>query len=144
MPAQSGTVFVSYYNRNYVTLEKLLSEKKYYTFSMHGNKASMWNRSKMHVSLGYDDFYSEEYYNVDETVGLGLSDKSFFTQSEALIKQISDMVSDSSDYNNWMGTMITLSNHTPFDDESLKNSFDVTYHTGKYDENGNEIVAGIW
>ncbi len=140
MPVQSGTVFVSYYNRNYVTLEKLLSEKKYYTFSMHGNKASMWNRSKMHVSLGYDDFYSEEYYKVDETVGLGLSDKSFFTQSEALIKQISDMVSDSSDYNNWMGTMITLSNHTPFDDESLKNSFDVTYHTGKYDENGNEII----
>ena len=27
MPVQSGTVFVSYYNRNYVTLEKLLSEK---------------------------------------------------------------------------------------------------------------------
>ena len=140
MPVQSGTVFVSYYNRNYVTLEKLLSDKSYYTFSMHGNKASMWNRSKMHMSLGYKDFYSEEYYNVDEVVGLGLSDKSFFTQSEALIKQISDMVKESDEYKNFMGTIITLSNHTPFDDESLKDSFDVTYHTGKYDENGHEIV----
>ena len=140
MPVQSGTVFVSYYNRNYVTLEKLLSEKSYYTFSMHGNKASMWNRSKMHMSLGYKDFYSEEYYNVDEVVGLGLSDKSFFTQSESLIRQINDMVKDSDEYKNYMGTIITLSNHTPFDDESLKDTFDVTYHTGKLDENGKEIV----
>lgn len=140
MPVQSGTVFVSYYNRNYVTLEKLLSEKSYYTFSMHGNKASMWNRSKMHMSLGYKDFYSEEYYNVDEVVGLGLSDKSFFTQSESLIRQINDMVKDSDEYKNYMGTIITLSNHTPFDDESLKNTFDVTYHTGKLDENGKEII----
>lgn len=140
MPVQSGTVFVSYYNRNYVTLEKLLSEKSYYTFSMHGNKASMWNRSKMHMSLGYKDFYSEEYYNVDEVVGLGLSDKSFFTQSESLIRQINDMVKDSDEYKNYMGTIITLSNHTPFDDESLKNTFDVTYHTEKLDENGKEIV----
>ncbi len=140
MPVQSGTVFVSYYNRNYVTLEKLLSEKSYYTFSMHGNKASMWNRSKMHMSLGYKDFYSEEYYNVDEVVGLGLSDKSFFTQSESLIRQINDMVKDSEEYKNYMGTIITLSNHTPFDDESLKNTFDVTYHTGKLDENGKEII----
>ena len=140
MPVQSGTVFVSYYNRNYVTLEKLLSEKSYYTFSMHGNKASMWNRSKMHMSLGYKDFYSEEYYNVDEVVGLGLSDKSFFTQSESLIRQINDMVKDSDEYKNYMGTIITLSNHTPFDDESLKNTFDVTYHTGKLDGNGKEIV----
>ena len=140
MPVQSGTVFVSYYNRNYVTLEKLLSEKSYYTFSMHGNKASMWNRSKMHMSLGYKDFYSEEYYNVDEVVGLGLSDKSFFTQSESLIRQINDMVKDSDEYKNYMGTIITLSNHTPFDDESLKDTFDVTYHTGKTDENGKEIV----
>ena len=140
MPVQSGTVFVSYYNRNYVSLEKLLSEKKYYTFSMHGNKASMWNRNKMHMSLGYKDFYSEEYYDVDEVIGLGLSDKSFFNQSEKIIKQISDMVSESDEYKNFMGTIITLSNHTPFNDEALKDSFDVTYHTGKYDKAGNEII----
>ena len=94
----------------------------------------------MHMSLGYKDFYSEEYYNVDEVVGLGLSDKSFFTQNESLIRQINDMVKDSDEYKNYMGTIITLSNHTPFDDESLKNTFDVTYHTGKLDENGKEIV----
>ena len=132
MPVQSGTVFVNYYNRSYVTLEKLLAEKNYYTFSMHGNKASMWNRDKMHKSLGYMDFYSREYYDIDEEIGLGLSDRSFFRQSEEIIE-----------YSNFMGTLITLSNHTPFDDEYYltgENSFDVTYHTGLYDENGEEII----
>ena len=35
MPAQSGTIFTSYYDREYVTIPKLLKEKGYYTFSMH-------------------------------------------------------------------------------------------------------------
>lgn len=143
MPVQSGTVFVSYFNRSYVTLQSLLAEKGYYTFSMHGNKASMWNRSKMHPSLGYMDFYSQEYYDIDETVGLGISDRSFFNQSEVLIKKIEDMVNEKDEYKNFMGTIITLSNHTPFDDPLYtegENAFDVTYHTGTYDDKGNEII----
>ena len=60
MPASSGTIFVSYYNRDYVTIPKLLKEKGYYTFSMHGNNAAMWNRSKVHPILGYDDMYFKE------------------------------------------------------------------------------------
>ena len=143
MPVQSGTVFVSYYDRNYVSLEKLLKDKGYYTFSMHGNKASMWNRHKMHPSLGYMDFYSEEYYDIDEVIGLGLSDRSFFIQSEEIIKDISDMVKNSEEYKNYMGTLITLTNHTPFDDPYFKNGediLDVTYHTGEYDNKGEEIV----
>lgn len=142
LPVQSGTVFVSYYNRNYTTLAKMLAEKGYYTFSMHGNKASMWNRNKMHPSLGYKDFYSQEYYDVDEVVGLGISDHSFFKQAEGIISNIkTDVVKD--EYKNFMGTIITLSNHTPFDIENYKDPstlFDVTYHTGKKDDKGNEII----
>ena len=144
MPAQSGTVFVSYYDRTYETLEKLLNDKKYYTFSMHGNKGSMWNRNKMHNSLGYQRFYSQTDYNIDEIVGLGLSDHSWYEQSEAFIKEVSDMVKSSKEYSNYMATMIQLSNHTPFDDpiyqEGGSEYFDVTYHTGKKDKDGNEII----
>ncbi|MCH5167936.1 MAG: LTA synthase family protein [Erysipelotrichales bacterium] len=141
MPVQSGTVFVSYYNRNYVTLEKLLAEKDYYTFSMHGNKASMWNRNKMHKSLGYMDFYSQDSYNIDEEVGLGLSDHSFFIQSEKIIRDINELEIKSGNFKNFMGTIITLSNHTPFSKNDIPFSdFDVTYHTGEYDSHGNEII----
>lgn len=141
MPAQSGTVFVSYYNRNYVTLEKLLAEQGYYTFSMHGNKASMWNRNKMHPSMGYMDFYSQAYYDIDEEVGLGLSDHSFFIQSEEIINGLVEDIKNNDEYTNFIGTMITLSNHTPFiKDNKPFSDFDVTYHTGKYMSNGQEII----
>ncbi|MBR2603791.1 MAG: sulfatase-like hydrolase/transferase [Bacilli bacterium] len=143
LPAQSGTVAVSYYNRNYVSLEKLLNEKKYYTFSMHGNKATMWNRQNLHNSLGYERFYSQDDYDIDEVIGLGLSDKSFFRQSEEKLLEISNMVNDSDKYNNYFGTILMLSNHTPFEDPYYlegENAFDVRYHTGRYDEEGNEII----
>ena len=143
LPAQSGTVAVSYYNRNYVSIEKLLKEKGYYTFSMHGNKATMWNRQNLHDSLGYERFYSQDDYDIDEVIGLGLSDKSFFKQSEVKLEEINNMVNSEEKYNNYMGTILMLSNHTPFEDPYYlegDNAFDVTYHTGRYDENGNEII----
>jgi len=42
----------------------------------------------MHQSLGYDKFYSKDSYTIDETIGLGLSDKSFFSQSVDIMKEI--------------------------------------------------------
>ena len=144
MPVQSGTVFVSYYNRDYQSLEKLLLEKNYYTFSMHGNKAAMWNRNKMHPSLGYVRFYSEVDYDIDEVIGLGLSDRSFFLQNETKLEEIMDMIKEDDKYTNFMGTLIMLSNHTPWQDPYYttgENAFDITYHTGKIDEEtGEEIV----
>ena len=80
MPSTKGTVFVNYFDREYVSTPKLLKEKGYYTFSMHGNTGEFWNRNTMHENLGYDKFYSKDSYVIDETIGLGLSDKSFFSQ----------------------------------------------------------------
>ena len=83
MPTQSGTAFVSYFDRKYIAIPQLLKEQGYYTFSMHANNADFWNRRAMHQSLGYDKFYSKETYEVkkEDLIGLGLSDKSFFHQS---------------------------------------------------------------
>ena len=128
LPVSSGTVFVSYYNREYVSLEKLLSDKGYYTFSMHGNKASMWNRNKMHPSLGYKDMYFEDKYNIDEVVGLGLSDHSFYNQIMPILTDIENKNT------NYMGTIITLSNHTPFNDLEHYPELDLTYKSTKLNE----------
>ena len=110
LPAASGTVFVSYYNRVYNTVPKYLSEKGYYTFSMHGNHASMWNRSKVHPKLGYKGMYFEETYEYteDDVVNLGINDSLFFKESIPILEGIER---ENSPY---MGTVITLSNHSPF------------------------------
>lgn len=133
LPASSGTVFVNYFDREYPTIQKLLKDQGYYVFSMHGNNCTFWNRSTAHKSLGYDKFYCHKNdYEIDEKIGLGLSDKSFFRQSVSLIEQIK------SEHNKFYGTLIMLSNHTPFNDEGIAYSdFDVTYkYTGINEETG--------
>ena len=112
MPTKSGTAFVSYSDRDYISTPKLLKEKGYYTFSMHANNADFWNRRAMHKSLGYDRFFSKTDYKVtkENTIGLGLSDKEFFKQSISKIKKIAEK------NDKWYGLSIMLSNHTPFSD----------------------------
>lgn len=109
LPVSSGTVFINYFDKTYVSLPSLLKEKGYYTFSMHGNVGSAWNRTNAYKSLGYDHFYSyTDAYDIDEILGLGLSDKSFFRQSCDIIDDISKNNS------NFYGTLVMLTNHTPF------------------------------
>ncbi len=122
MPALSGTVFVTYSDRNYLSLEKILKEQGYYTFSMHGNNASMWNRSVMHKNLGYDTFYAKDYFDVndDNWIGLGISDHAFFEQSIDILKEIE------SEHDKYMGTIITLTNHTPWKGGDAYGEFELT------------------
>ena len=121
MPTKSGTAFVSYSDRTYISTPKLLKEKGYYTFSMHANNADFWNRRTMHESLGYDRFFSKTDYKVtsDNTIGLGLSDKDFFSQSISKIEKINN------NKDNWYGVMIMLTNHTPFSDVEKYGDFAV-------------------
>ena len=110
MPSNTGTVFTNFYNRKYVTLAKLLSDKDYYTFSMHGNDFTMWNRNNAHPNLGYKEFYFKDKYDVteEESMNLGITDSAFFRQS---MKYLEDIEKNNTNY---MGTVITLSNHSPY------------------------------
>ena len=134
MPTNIGTAFVSYFNREYVSIPKLLKQKGYYTFSMHANNGAFWNRSVMHKSLGYDKFYSKSDYDIDEIIGLGLSDKSFFRQSIEKIKEINEKGQP------YYGTVIMLSNHTPFADVDKYGDFPVDIKEDMLDEEGNPVL----
>ena len=128
LPASSGTVFVSYYNRYYPSIQMLSKNAGYYTFSMHANKGNYWNREAMHKTLGYDNFYYyDKDYKLDDMIGLGLSDKSFFRQSAKIIKKISEK------HNKYYGLSIMLTNHTPFDGV-VDTDLDLTYKYTKKNE----------
>lgn len=120
LPVSNGTVFVNYFNREYISIPLLLKEKGYYTFSMHGNTGDYWNRNVMHKQLGYDKFYSKSSYDIDEIIGLGLSDKSFFRQSVEKIKEVNEQGKP------YYGTLIMLTNHTPFDEVDKYGEFDLS------------------
>lgn len=112
LPTKSGTAFVSYFDRTYISTPKLLKDQGYYTFSMHANNADFWNRRNMYNSLGYDKFYSKTDFKVEKEniIGLGLSDKEFFSQATNKLKKIDEK------NEKWYGLFIMLSNHTPFSD----------------------------
>ncbi len=128
LPTQSGTAFVSYFDRTYNSIPNLMADKGYFTFSMHANTADFWNRRNMYEHLGYEKFYSKADYEVKEEniVGLGLSDKEFFKQSIPKLQDINEK------HNKWYGLMIMLSNHTPFSDVE---------HYGDYEVNMKETVT---
>lgn len=139
MPASSGTVFVSYYDRNYFSLPKILANQDYYTFSMHGNLSSMWNRNKAHPSLGYQDMYfSESFtYTDEDVINLGINDRLFFEEAIPILENIE------STHTNYMGEIITLSNHSPFKLASQYSELDLTSYYEKKDEatGETEIIA---
>lgn len=131
LPASSGTVSINYWDRDYVSLLKLLKEQDYYTFSMHGNNCTFWNRDNVHKSLGYDKFYCyNKAFDIDETIGLGLSDKSFFRQAVPIIKEINEK------NDKFYGTLIMLTNHTPFSDIEGHSDYEVNYKYQVTNENG--------
>ena len=138
MPSSSGTVFVNYYDRTFEGLPDYFNSLGYYTFSAHANNADYWNRKTMYKTLGYKEFYAKDRFIVpkDEKepdwVGLGLSDKSFFNQLIPILKDINETKTP------FMGTIITLSNHSPFNDLEKYDEFDVTMKYSYVDEDGNK------
>ena len=132
MPSSNGTVFVNYFDREYNTIQKAFADKGYYTFSVHGNTGDFWNRAVMHKNMGYDKFYSKSSFELDEMIGLGISDKSFFKQTVPIIQGVVD-VHDKPFYS----TIITLTNHTPWSDLDLMDEYDTTW-TVEID--GEEVV----
>ena len=139
MPTSNGTVFINYFDREYITIQKLLKEQGYYSFSMHGNNGDFWNRNVTHKSFGYDRFYSyPDDFVLDEKIGLGLSDMSFFSQAIPKIKEVSES------HAKFLGTMIMLTNHTPFSDIVNYSTYEVNYkYNQKNPVNGKveEVVA---
>ncbi len=145
MPAVSGTVFINYYRNNYNTTMKILGAKGYYTYSMHGNAATMWGRNKAHPSLGYQGLYFEENfdYTEDDVINLGINDKLFFKQAIPIMENIEE------NYPNYMAEVITLSNHSPFTFVDKYGEFDLSEtttvlneQTGEYEQITTDFLEG--
>lgn len=119
-PSPTGAAYYLYPNNEYNSLPKSLKNIGYTTAALHGFKSTFWNRDVMYKTVGFDNFYSERDFNIDSTIGLGLSDKSFLTQSIDKIKELQRP---------YYSFLITLSSHFPYDDQSGYGNFSV----GKYE-----------
>ncbi|MEH7237982.1 LTA synthase family protein [Bacillus sp. JJ1562] len=114
-PLASGSVFVRRPENIYYSLPHILKENDdYYAATFHGNVNTFWNRDVMYEALGYDQYFSKEYYSVTEenSVNYGLKDIPFFTQSVEYLKDLPEP---------YYAKFLTLTNHFPFllDEEDM-------------------------
>ncbi len=114
-PINNGTVFISHFKNRFVTLADTLGEKGYTSIAMHGNNGDFWNRDVMNATLGYERYYSKKDFEIDDVIGMGLSDMSFFKQSLDFIQNTPKPL---------YATLITLTNHTPFQEIDKYGEFD--------------------
>lgn len=115
-PSASGAAYYMYSGNEFNSLGTSFKAEGYSTAALHGFKSTFWNRNVMYNAEGFDKFYSDKDYNIDSTVGLGLSDKSFLTQSVDKLKELQSP---------YYAFLITLSSHFPFDDQSGYGDFNV-------------------
>jgi lipoteichoic acid synthase len=122
-PLPTGAVYIMKSNNSYQSLPKMLKKESYYSGVLHSFNPDYWNRSNMYPALGFDHFYSNKEYAIDEIVGLGLSDESFFRQSIQKIKAFKQP---------FFSFLITLSGHHPYVIPDTKKELSVP--AGEYSE----------
>ncbi|WP_082232720.1 LTA synthase family protein [Halobacillus massiliensis] len=102
-----GAAFFTHAGNEYEATPEVLGENGYTSTVMHANDGTFWNRNTMYDSLGYDEFFDKEDYDVteDKSFGWGYLDEYFFSDSLDKMEEL-----DQPFYNK----MITLTNHHPF------------------------------
>ncbi|MBB6454268.1 phosphoglycerol transferase MdoB-like AlkP superfamily enzyme [Salirhabdus euzebyi] len=125
-PLPNSSVFFTHGQNEYNAVPEIIKENGYYSAVFHANNKSFWNRDVAYESLGFDQFFAEEYYNVTEenSIGWGLNDKEFFEQS---IKYMEELPKP------FYTKFITLTNHHPFELDEQFASID------QFDSNSNTV-----
>jgi lipoteichoic acid synthase len=105
-PLRRGSTFFRYPSTNYNSLPLLLEEDGYETIAIHPDKGSFWNYVNGLTGIGFKHFVDYYSFNIDEEIGLGLSDESYFRQVTPMLKNLNDP---------FYAFTVTLTSHGPFD-----------------------------
>ncbi|ATD55969.1 LTA synthase family protein [Clostridium chauvoei] len=105
-PLRRGSTFFRYPNTTYNSLPLLLEEQGYETSAIHPDKGSFWNYTNGLTGIGFKKFTDYYSFDIDEQIGMGLSDESYFRQVVPMLKQTP---------NPFYAFTVTLTSHGPFD-----------------------------
>ena len=104
-PLIDGEIYRLYEDNVFNGLPWLMREQGYKAFAVHGYEGDFWNREAAYPYQGFEDYYSLEDLNQDEIFGMGISDKSMFSQLVSILKEQQEP---------YFSFVITLTNHHPF------------------------------
>lgn len=112
-PSTKTFSYKAYENNTFRTLPMLLKENNYTTIVLHGNDSEFWQRKKAYEGQGIDRFYSSTDFDMNQVIGMGLSDKELFRQSIEWLKATPPP---------FYAMYITLTSHHPFELEDHNKS----------------------
>lgn len=108
-PAMDQPSYTSYEKNTFYGLPWILRDNNYRTVAMHGYRGDFWNRKNAYKYQGYEEFLDQDFYQAEEIIGMGISDREFFEKNIAYLKDYSEK-NDQAFYS----FMVTLTSHTPF------------------------------
>lgn len=106
-PLRAGSVSLLYPLHEYDSIAKVLKKNQYFTVLAQAFKSNFWNEDKMSRTLGFDSHLTEENFDIDEIIALGLSDVHFLGQMAAKIEKMPEP---------FFSVVVTLSSHHPYDE----------------------------
>jgi lipoteichoic acid synthase len=104
-PVRSGSTFFRFPDNKYNSMSMLMMKQGYYTSAFHPDGGGYWNWMPALQSMNFDKTVDTVGFNVDETIGYGLSDESF-------LRQMKDKIA--SQPQPFYSFFVTLTSHMPF------------------------------
>lgn len=109
-PATDSPSYSKYENNTFHGLPWVLRENGYTSMAFHGYEKDFWNRNNAYKAQGFQKFYSQEDFEINEKIILGMRDEDFFKQSVLKLKNYKNK-NDKPFY----AFMVSLSSHDPFE-----------------------------
>lgn len=107
-PVLQNAVFFEGWLRNAAPcLPKLLADAGYRTIASHPNVPGFWNRNNAYPLIGFDEYLSKENFDMSDSVGTLLMDRSMYAQ---VYSHIEKTVQDEPVFN----YMLTYYGHLPY------------------------------
>ena len=109
-PATDAPSYSKYENNTFHGLPWVMRENGYTSLAFHGYEKDFWNRNNAYKNQGFQKFYSQEDFQFEEKILLGIKDEEFFEQSVVKLKKYKEK-------NNkpFYAFMVSLSSHDPFE-----------------------------
>lgn len=105
-PVRQGSTFFRFPGNTYNSLPKILKNHGYQTLAIHPDKGGYWNWRQALTAMEFQKTIDESYFQIDEKIGLGISDGSYLRQVEQVIK---------GEKQPFYTFLVTLTSHAPFD-----------------------------
>lgn len=109
-PSATGVAYTRFARNRYEALPGVLAENGYISLALHGDRPGFWNRNRMYPSMGFSHFISKKDFVVDENIGMGLSDASFFRQTLGILDKTQKP---------FYAFLITLTSHYPYNFDGI-------------------------